>query len=155
MTLADTLCPSLIVPSLKAETCKGAIDEMVGLLVEEGRLDPALAEVALEGLHDREAQCSTGVGGGIAIPHFGLEGLKEELVIFARSATGIDFCACDRAPVRFIVLFLVPKGDRTLHLNLLAAIAKTLNRAQVKRALAKAETRDQIVEILCDRQAAA
>ena len=68
--------------------------------------------------------------------------------MFGRSGEGIDFEAIDNAPVRFIVLFMVPEAQYHTHLRTLAAIAKTLTNGQIRERLAKAKDSEAILKIL-------
>ena len=126
MTLAELLTPERVIAELQSGENLPAIEEMVARLVEVEALPESQKEPALEALRAREDQRSTGIGGGIAIPHAFLPDLEKVVAIFARSKPGVDFCALDRAPVHFIVLFIVPESQYTLHLKTLAAIAKIL-----------------------------
>ena len=107
MTLAELLTPERVIAELQSGENLPAIEEMVTRLVEVEALPESQKEPALEALRIREDQRSTGIGGGIAIPHAFLPDLEEVVAIFARSKPGVDFCALDRAPVHFIVLFIV------------------------------------------------
>jgi mannitol/fructose-specific phosphotransferase system IIA component (Ntr-type) len=82
---------------------------------------------------------STGIGFGIAIPHASSDRVTEVVAAFGRSRAGIEFEALDNAPVRFVVLFVVPKDQFNLHLRTLAAIAKFLNDRSVREQLDAAE----------------
>lgn len=132
-----------------------AIVELVEHLVAEGSLAPEQREPALEALKSREDQRSTGIGGGIAIPHSFLPGIDDVITVFGRSTPGIEFGAVDRAPVHFIVLFLVPEAQHTLHLKTLAAVAKILNSADTRNRLGEAKGEEEILDILFQRPAAA
>lgn len=140
---------------MEAEEHWPAIEELVGQLVSIGSLPEDQQEAVLEALKLREEQRSTGIGGGIAIPHCFSESIEEVVAIFGRSHAGIDFCALDRAPVHFVVLFVVPQSQYTLHLKTLAAIAKILNSAETRQRLADAASEEEIIEILSQKAAAA
>jgi mannitol/fructose-specific phosphotransferase system IIA component (Ntr-type) len=90
---------------------------------------------------------STGIGFGIAIPHASSNCVNEVVAAFGRSSTGIEFDSLDNSPVRFIVLFVVPKDQFQVHLRTLAAIAKFLNDKSVREQLAKAESSGEILNI--------
>lgn len=90
---------------------------------------------------------STGIGFGIALPHASSDRVGEVVAAFGRAPAGIEFDSLDNAPVRFIVLFVVPKDQFQTHLRTLAAIAKLLNDRQVREALAGAETAAEILGI--------
>lgn len=154
MTLAELLTPERVIAELQSEEHLPAIEEMVEHLVAHHALPEDQRALALEALRAREDQRSTGIGGGIAIPHAFLPDLEEVVAIFARSQAGVDFCALDRAPVHFIVLFIVPESQYTLHLKTLAAIAKILNSADTRNRLANATSEAEIIDILSQRAAA-
>lgn len=148
MTLADLLTPGCVIAEMQSDEQFPAIAELVAGLVASGTLPAAQEATALAALNAREEQRSTGIGGGIAIPHSFLAGLESVVAIFGRSTKGIDFSAADRAPVHFVVLFLVPEGQHTLHLKTLAAIAKILNSARTRNRLAEATDEADLFEIL-------
>jgi mannitol/fructose-specific phosphotransferase system IIA component (Ntr-type) len=148
MTLADLLTPGCVVAEMQSDEQFPAIAELVDRLVSSGSLPDAKQAEALAALTAREEQRSTGIGGGIAIPHCFLTDLESVVAIFGRSTGGIDFCALDRAPVHFVVLFIVPESQHTLHLKTLAAIAKILNSAETRSRLAEATDESALFEIL-------
>jgi len=148
MTLADLLTPGCVIAEMQSDEQFPAIAELVERLVTSGTLPPAKQAEALAALTAREEQRSTGIGGGIAIPHCFLSDLESVVAIFGRSTGGIDFCALDRAPVHFVVLFIVPESQHTLHLKTLAAIAKILNSAETRSRLAEASDEAGLFEIL-------
>ncbi|MDP4582409.1 MAG: PTS sugar transporter subunit IIA [Verrucomicrobiales bacterium] len=148
MTLADLLTPGCVIAEMQSDEQFPAIAELVDRLVSSGSLPDAKQAEALAALTAREEQRSTGIGGGIAIPHCFLTDLESVVAIFGRSTGGIDFCALDRAPVHFVVLFIVPESQHTLHLKTLAAIAKILNSAETRSRLAEATDESALFEIL-------
>lgn len=148
MTLAELLTSNRVIAEMQSTEHWPAIEELVHHLVENDILDESLQERTLKALRLREDQRSTGIGGGIAIPHCFIDELEEVVAIFGRSTKGIDFCALDRAPVHFVVLFLVPESQYTTHLKTLAAIAKILNSAETRSRLADATSGDELLDIL-------
>ena len=148
MTLADLLTPGCVIAEMQSDEQFPAIAELVDRLVSSGSLPDAKQAEALAALTAREEQRSTGIGGGIAIPHCFLTDLESVVAIFGRSTGVIDFCALDRAPVHFVVLFIVPESQHTLHLKTLAAIAKILNSAETRSRLAEATDESALFEIL-------
>lgn len=147
MTLGNLLTANQIIPEMKATERWSAIVELVDLLVEQGRIKPADRETVLAALRAREETMSTGIGFGIAIPHASSERVQEVVAAFGRSSSGIEFESLDNAPVRFIVLFVVPKDQFQTHLRTLAAIAKFLNDRTVRERLGTAASADEILEI--------
>jgi len=154
MTLADILSPDRVIAEMRSTEHWDGIVELVDHLIATGGLDVSFRETALAALEAREQQRSTGIGGGIAIPHCALDCLPEMVAIFGRSTKGLDFCAVDRAPVHFVVLFMVPTGQHTTHLKMLAAISKVLNSADTRNCLAEADDVEEILAVLANKCAA-
>ena len=150
MNLAELLSPKRVIANMKAAEHWPAIEELVDHLISSGDLPAAKRAPVLKAFRDREDQCSTGIGAGIAIPHAFLDDIDDVVAVFGRSNEGIDFCALDNAPVHYVVLFVVPRSQYTLHLNTLAAIAKKLNSGDVRNHLAAATSEDDIIKILAE-----
>jgi mannitol/fructose-specific phosphotransferase system IIA component (Ntr-type) len=148
MKLAQLLDIDHILLDMKATGHWPAIVELVDFLSESGDIPANCREGILTALQEREAQVSTGIGSGVAIPHTFSDTLEKVIAVFGRSKCGIDFEALDNAPVHFIILFIVPRKDYHLHLRTLAAIAKMFTNCEVRRKLGAAECRDEILEIL-------
>ncbi len=128
-----------------------ALSELVGSLVAAGRIRPEDEADILEDLRRREESMSTGIGFGIAIPHTSSDRVTGVVAAFGRSKEGIEFESLDNAPVRFIVLFIVPKDQFQTHLRTLAAIAKFLNDRSVREQLGSAGGVGEILGILNNR----
>jgi mannitol/fructose-specific phosphotransferase system IIA component (Ntr-type) len=139
MNLGDLLTVEQILPEMKSTERWTAIVELVELLVSVGKIKADDKETVLSALRAREETMSTGIGFGIRV--------KEVVAAFGRSSHGIEFESLDNAPVRFIVLFVVPKDQFQTHLRTLAAIAKFLNDRSVRESLAAAKTSQEILQI--------
>jgi PTS system nitrogen regulatory IIA component len=121
MDLSDLVTPEAILPSLKANSKKQvlqAIAEKAAALTGVDERD------IFETLVKREKLGSTGVGGGIAIPHGKLAKLNRIFGLFARLPKPIDFEALDETPVDLIFLLLAPENAGADHLKALARIAR-------------------------------
>jgi fructose-specific phosphotransferase system IIA component len=151
MTLGSLLSVDQIIPEMKASERWAAIVELIDLLVEKGRVHREDRDSILAALRQREETMSTGIGFGIAIPHASSNCVSEVVAAFGRSSSGIEFDSLDNSPVRFIVLFVVPKDQFQVHLRTLAAIAKFLNDKTVREELARAESSEEILAIFDNR----
>jgi mannitol/fructose-specific phosphotransferase system IIA component (Ntr-type) len=151
MALADILSVEQIVPEMRATERWPAIVELIDLLVSQNKIKPADRDSILASLKQREETMSTGIGFGIAIPHCSSDRLQEVVAAFGRSSGGIEFDALDNAPVKFVVLFIVPKNQFQTHLRTLASIAKFLNDRSVRESLASAESADEVLGIFRER----
>jgi fructose-specific phosphotransferase system IIA component len=151
MTLGSLLSVDQIVPEMKSTERWAAIVELIDLLVEKGAVRKSDRESVLAALRQREETMSTGIGFGIAIPHASSNCVNEVVAAFGRSSAGIEFDSLDNSPVKFIVLFVVPKDQFQVHLRTLAAIAKFLNDKSVREQLGRAESAEEILAIFDNR----
>jgi mannitol/fructose-specific phosphotransferase system IIA component (Ntr-type) len=147
MSFGDLLTAEQIIPEMTATERWPAIVELIDLLMKLGKIKPDDRESILASLKQREETMSTGIGFGIAIPHCSSDRLSEVVAAFGRSSAGIEFDALDNAPVKFVVLFIVPKNQFQTHLRTLASIAKFLNDRSIRENLGKASSREEILAI--------
>src|SRR3977135_3632604 len=151
MSLASLLSAEQIIPEMKAIERWPAIVELIDLLVGLGKIRGTDRDSILASLKQREETMSTGIGFGIAIPHCSSDRLEEVVAAFGRSTTGIEFDALDNAPVKFVVLFIVPKNQFQTHLRTLASIAKFLNDRAVRDRLAQAKSAEEVRSIFSEK----
>lgn len=147
MSFGDLLSAEQIIPEMTATERWPAIVELIDLLVSLGKIQTPDRDSILASLKQREETMSTGIGFGIAIPHCSSDRLDEVVAAFGRSSGGIEFDALDNAPVKFVVLFIVPKNQFQTHLRTLASIAKFLNDRSIRENLGKAASREEILAI--------
>lgn len=123
MALADILHPEGILPALRVQSKKQLLMELAACASRlTGISEREIFEVVLQ----REKLGSTGVGGGIAIPHGKLKSLDRITGVFARLETPVDFEALDDQPVDIIFMLLAPEGAGADHLKALSRIARVL-----------------------------
>ncbi len=123
MSLHDLIGPNAILPSLKVSTRKQALQELSERAAEVSGLP---AREIFDALLQRERLGSTGVGGGIAIPHGKLPRVDRMIGLFARLERPIDYEALDGEPVDLIFLLLAPESAGADHLKALSRVARAL-----------------------------
>ncbi len=112
---------------------------------------PDIAEYSiLEALTTREKLGSTGIGGGIAIPHGKLKDVTEPLLVFVVSKETIPFDAIDNQPVDIFCAILIPEQQCQAHLSTLAAIARLLSQKELTKKIRHAETNQQLYQLLLE-----
>lgn len=112
---------------------------------------PDIAEYSiLEALTTREKLGSTGIGGGIAIPHGKLKQVTEPLLVFVVSKESIPFDAIDNQPVDIFCAILIPEQQCQAHLSTLAAIARLLSQKELTKKIRHAETNQQLYQLLLE-----
>lgn len=123
MDLSDLLSPESVVPALKVNSKKQALQDLAG---RAAHLTGLSERDIFDTLLQRERLGSTGVGSGIAIPHGKLPTLDHLVGIFARLDRPIDFEALDDQPIDLVFLLLAPEGAGADHLKALSRIARVL-----------------------------
>src|SRR5262249_4905356 len=139
-----------IIPEMKATERWPAIVELIDLLVRLSKIKPEDRDSVLASLKQLEETMSTGIGFGIAIPHCSSDRIDHLIAAFGESRIGIEFDALDNAPVKFVVLFIVPKNQFQTHLRTLASIAKFLNDRTTREKLGSAKSTNEILSIFRD-----
>lgn len=114
-----------------------AIRALVENLVERGRLPAVSGEEVLEAVFDRERSMSTGMENGVAIPHAAVDGPEEVLACLGvvQRDEGVAFESIDGRPARLIVLLVIPKAHKLLHIRTLADVARVLSKEEVRQSL--------------------
>ena len=148
MNLGDILAPAQIVPELKAANRWEAIEELIGVLVDCGRVKPEHREAITAVVKKRETSMSTGIGFGIGIPHASTDLITEVTAAFGRSRSGVNFDALDNQSVHLVNLFLVPQGQFQKHLHTLASIAKVLRNDEFHKAIMAAADAGAMKQII-------
>ncbi|MDT2736741.1 fructose-specific PTS transporter subunit EIIC [Enterococcus pseudoavium] len=142
MDIKDLLIKDAMIMDLQATTKKAAIDEMVQKMYDAGRISDI--EVYKDGILKREAQTSTGLGEGIAMPHAKNKAVKEATVLFAKSKKGVDYESLDGQPTYLFFMIAAPEGANDTHLQALAALSRLLINPDFVAKLKAAETPEQV-----------
>lgn len=108
------------------------------------------AETIFERLLERERLGSTGLAGGVALPHARLPGIDDSHGAFLRLAEPVEFDALDGQPVDLVFALLVPEEATEEHLQLLSALARMFNEPDLRDRLREAEP-EQAFAILSGR----
>ena len=145
MEIADLLTSERVISSLRAPSKKQTLQELSRRAAEiTGLHERSIFDILLE----RERLGTTGVGGGIAIPHGKLPDLEELFGVFARLEKPIDFDAVDEQPVDLIFLLLAPESAGADHLKALARISRLLRNRLVCERLRAATDQNSLFELL-------
>ena len=128
---------------LQATTKEAAIDEMINSLVDNGVVTDF--DVFKAGIMAREAQTSTGLGDGIAMPHSKNAAVKEATVLFAKSNKGVDYESLDGQPTDLFFMIAAPEGANDTHLAALAELSKYLMQDGFADRLRKVTSPDEVI----------
>jgi len=145
MKILDVLQKEAILADLKAQNKKGILEELVAPVSGiTGISQQDLVRV----LMDRERLGSTGIGGGVGIPHGKMKELDSLVLGFGLSRNGVDFESMDSRPTHIFFLLLTPENSTGLHLKLLARISKILKHDPFRERLLNASDNDEIYSII-------
>ena len=143
MKIQDVLNKNVMLFDLQATDKEGVINEMVQSLLDNGVVTDF--ETFKAGIMNREAQTSTGLGDGIAMPHSKNEAVKEATVLFAKSNKGVDYASLDGQPTDLFFMIAAPEGANDTHLAALAELSKYLMKPGFADKLRQASTPDQVI----------
>ena len=143
MKIQDLLNKKVMLLDLQATTKGAAIDEMINSLVDNGVVTDF--DVFKAGIMAREAQTSTGLGDGIAMPHSKNAAVKEATVLFAKSNKGVDYESLDGQPTDLFFMIAAPEGANDTHLAALAELSKYLMQDGFADRLRKVTSPDEVI----------
>ena len=143
MKIQDLLNKKVMLLDLQAATKEAAIDEMINSLVDNGVVTDF--DVFKAGIMAREAQTSTGLGDGIAMPHSKNAAVKEATVLFAKSNKGVDYESLDGQPTDLFFMIAAPEGANDTHLAALAELSKYLMQDGFADRLRKVTSPDEVI----------
>ena len=143
MKIQDVLNKNVMLFDLQATDKEGVINEMVQSLVDNGVVTDF--ETFKTGIMNREAQTSTGLGEGIAMPHSKNEAVKEATVLFAKSNKGVDYASLDGQPTDLFFMIAAPEGANDTHLAALAELSKYLMKPGFADKLRQASNPDEVI----------
>ena len=143
MKIQDLLNKKVMLLDLQATTKEAAIDEMINSLVDNGVVTDF--DVFKAGIMAREAQTSTGLGDGIAMPHSKNVAVKEATVLFAKSNKGVDYESLDGQPTDLFFMIAAPEGANDTHLAALAELSKYLMQDGFADRLRKVTSPDEVI----------
>ena len=145
MKILEVLQKEAILADLKAQDKKGILEELVAPVAAiTGISQEDLVRVLME----RERLGSTGIGGGVGIPHGKLKELDSLVLGFGLSRKGVDFESMDSRPTHIFFLLVTPENSTGLHLKLLARISKILKHDPFRERLLNAADDEEIYSII-------
>jgi PTS system fructose-specific IIA component/PTS system nitrogen regulatory IIA component len=144
MRLQDLIPPEHILLGLEAADKWDVIGRMTAHLRMRGAVSPAQESTFREAVLQRERSMSTGMERGIALPHAAVDGLEHVVaglaVVRGANGAGVPFESIDAAPAWLVVLLLIPRPQKLLHIRTLADLARHLGHEEVRLALRAAQT---------------
>jgi mannitol/fructose-specific phosphotransferase system IIA component (Ntr-type) len=137
MQLQEIFGPGDVLLDLPAHDKWEAIAALVAHLAVSGGIPEEREKELLESVLERERSMSTGMERGLAIPHAAVEGIEQLGAVLGvvRDPKGLDFESIDGEVTRLVVLLLIPRAQKLLHIRTLADIARGLGSPELREAL--------------------
>lgn len=152
MKIQDVLRKDVMLLDLQATSKEAVIDEMITSLVDKGYVTDF--EVFKTGILNREAQTTTGLGDGIAMPHAKNAAVKEATVLFAKSNKGVDYASLDGQPTDLFFMIAAPEGANDTHLAALAELSKYLMKPGFADKLRSVSSPEEVIAVFDEAEAA-
>ena len=146
MRLRDLLDETTVKTGLECVDKEECFEEMVDILAQAGRISNRAT--ALKAVHEREAQATTGIGRGVAVPHGKHESIPELVAALGTSSDGIEFDSLDGEPVHIVFLLLASVNEPGRHLRALAEITRLVGTPGFCRKVVAANTRADLLAAL-------
>jgi nitrogen PTS system EIIA component len=144
--IQDILQKNAIIINLEASKKTELLMQMAQYLASLYDLkDKALV---IQKILDREAEMSTGIGFGIAIPHARLEGLDRVYMIAARITRGIEFDAIDEQPVHLVFMMLSPANTSTPYTQILSSLSRIMSYEEIRQSLIEADSAESFLAVI-------
>ena len=148
MEIADLLRgPDAVLACVKASGKKALLAELAAKAAQLYKLNE---RPLFDRLLERERLGSTGIGGGIAIPHGRMGELEKPVGLFARLGQPVDFDSIDERPVDTVFLLLAPEGAGADHLKALARVSRLLRDRGLVDKLRATENADALYALLIE-----
>ena len=147
MKILDSLKEEAIISELNATDKKGVLEQLTNALAKASGVNQ---EEIVRVLLERERLGSTGIGGGIAIPHGKSKSLNSLLVGFGRSFEGVDFEAIDGKPAHLFFLLMAPEDSTAAHLRMLARISRLLKDSTFRQRLMTAGDQRELYMVIAN-----
>lgn len=146
MRITELLTKDTIQLHISSHSKNGVIDELVSVLDQSGKLQDR--DGFKKAILNREAQSTTGIGEGIAIPHAKTSAVKAPAIAFGKSEEGVDYESLDGAPAHLFFMIAATEGANQTHLEALSRLSSMLMDMDVRKALLNAATKEEVLEII-------
>ncbi|MFO7871716.1 MAG: PTS sugar transporter subunit IIA [Kiritimatiellia bacterium] len=148
MKLLDLLKPEFVRCCIDCRKKDNILDAIAEIAVSSENLKGVEKGSVLAGLKEREALSSTGIGGGVAIPHCRLDEARDFVIGILAIPAGVDFQAMDGKKVRLVVFVIAPASENGAHIRLLSQISHILKKESAVAELADAADPEDVLQIV-------
>lgn len=146
MKIQDLLQKNAILPDIRQKG-KSEVLQLMAIFMATLYGLPDGEDIARK-IIEREADMSTGIGYGIAIPHARIPGIDRLYLVVGRSLEGIEFKAIDELPVQLLFMMLSPKNTSAEHTQILSTLSRVMSYEEVRTKLLEAKNAEQMLDLI-------
>jgi len=146
MSLTDLIDPRTVETALTAQAMEESLRTLVDRMADAGILEDR--DDVVRRLVEREKVMSTGIGGGIAIPHARTPEVSRTVVAVGLSPDGVPFNSVDGAPVKVVFLIVGPMEASAEHVKVLARIARLVRKPEFLGQAGQTETAGEFLSLV-------
>lgn len=150
--LIDFLHEEYIQMPLKGDDKWELIDHMCSFLIKQNHLKSISKEELHSLVKEREMEFPTAIGEGIAVPHARIPGNHKLMGVIGICEKPVEFGALDKKGVTIVILVATPEGKDTLHVKLLAAIARIFSNQEIRTQISNAGSAEEVYTILQSKE---
>ena len=152
MHVIDLLSPSTVRVGLPGVDKRNVIDAMIELVAD----NPSVKDIdeVRQAVVKREAEMSTGVGRGLALPHGKTDAVSGNVAALALTENPVEFEAIDGRPVRLVFLLVGTPDSKAEHIKILSRISRLMNRDDVRERMLAARTDRELYTAVTEGEAA-
>lgn len=150
MNLVEAIKPSLVQFDFEVQSKEDTIKKVINLMKNSDLLVDA--DMYLKDVYEREAESTTGIGMGIAIPHAKSKGVKETCFSLIKLKKPVEWESLDEKPVNYVIMLAVPLGANDEYLKILSTLATNLMDDGFREGLMTSETIEDIYETFKNKE---
>lgn len=146
MKIQDILQKNAIITNLDSPDKSALLTQMGKYLAS--LYDVKDQDLIVRKILDREAEMSTGIGYGIAIPHARIEGIDRVFMIAGRTVKGIDFNSIDEQPVHLVFMMLSPSNATSEYTQLLSSLSRIMSYEEIRSSLVETDDPEKFLDVI-------
>ena len=146
MKIRDLLTKNSILIDLQGSDKKVILAQMAQYMSSIYNLTDA--DVISRKILEREAEMSTGIGYGIAIPHARVPNIDRLYMVAARSVKGVDFSAIDEQLVHLIFLMISPANTSAEHTQILSSLSRIMSYEDMRKKIFAATKPEEFLDLV-------
>lgn len=148
MNIIEYLSKDMILTGVATDDKTGLCELIVDHLINKKIITGDRRKILVDKIMERESMSSTGIGGGVAIPHASGEDIDNMIIIIAQIPDGVEFDAIDDAPVELVFMIIGSERVPRVHLQLLATIVRACKNKELVGSLKKAADAVEVYELI-------